>query len=307
MVEGTGALVAPEALRVDAGAITFAALAWGPADGPLALCLHGYPDTARTWRHLGPHLAQRGWRVVAPYTRGYAPTGLAPDGAYEVGALARDGIELHRALGGDDRAVLIGHDWGAATAYTIGAHAPGLFRRIVTLAVAPLPAIASPLRSPAQAVRDRRLIARQLRLSWYMFFQLLPGISERALPRVIPRLWADWSPGYDARDDVPDVLAALAGPEHATAALRYYRAVFLPWMQRRAYAAERARMGDIPAVPLLYLHGERDGCQLPEIAARAADLLAPPSRFELVAGAGHFLHLERPAEVNELIAAFVAP
>ncbi len=70
-----------ETLHLTVENIPFTALAWGPTDGPLALCLHGYPDTARTWRHLGPVLAERGWRVVAPYTRGYAPTGLAADGA----------------------------------------------------------------------------------------------------------------------------------------------------------------------------------------------------------------------------------
>jgi len=87
-----------ERLRLRAGAIDFAALAWGPQDGPLALCLHGCPDTAWTWRWLGPVLAERGWRVVAPWMRGYAPTGLAPDGGYQVGALVRDAVELHRAL-----------------------------------------------------------------------------------------------------------------------------------------------------------------------------------------------------------------
>ncbi|HEY3018911.1 MAG TPA: alpha/beta hydrolase [Solirubrobacteraceae bacterium] len=295
-----------EALRVSVGAMTFAALAWGPPDGPLALCLHGYPDTARTWRHLGPYLAERGWRVVAPYTRGYAPTDLAPDGSYQLGALARDGARLHHALGGDERAVLIGHDWGAATAYVLGAHAPQLFRRIVTMAVAPGPVLVSPFRSPAQVARDLALIGRQLRMSWYMFFQLLPGVSERALRRVIPRLWADWSPGYDAREDVADVFAALNENDRATAALRYYRAFFLPWMRRREYAAEQAHLLEVPPVPLLYLHGERDGCQLPAVARRATAILTPPSRFELVPDAGHFLHLERPAEVNERIAAFIA-
>ncbi|HEY3190418.1 MAG TPA: alpha/beta fold hydrolase [Solirubrobacteraceae bacterium] len=302
---GTRSLDA-EALRLDVGDMTFAALAWGPPDGPLALCLHGYPDTARTWRHLGPHLAERGWRVVAPYTRGYAPTDLAPDGSYQIGALARDGAALHRALGGDERAVLIGHDWGAVTAYALGAHAPQLFRRIVTMAVAPGPVLLSPFRSPSRFFGDLPLIARQLRMSWYMAFQLLPGISERALPRVIPRLWADWSPGYDAREDLADVAAALGRRDHATAALRYYRAFFLPWMRRREYAAEQARVLDLPPVPLLYLHGARDGCQLPEIAARAAQILPSDSRFELVADAGHFLHLERPAYVNERITAFIA-
>jgi len=303
-VAGTRSLDA-EALRLEVGEMTFAALAWGPPDGPLALCLHGYPDTARTWRHLGPHLAERGWRVVVPYTRGYAPTDLAPDGSYQIGALARDGAALHRALGGDERAVLIGHDWGAVTAYTLGAHSPRLFRRIVTMAVAPGPVVLSPFRSPSRFVRDLPLIGRQLRMSWYMAFQLLPGVSERALGRVIPRLWADWSPGYDARDDLADVFAALDGRDRATAAMRYYRAFFLPWMRRREYAAEQSRVLDLPPVALLYLHGERDGCQLPAIARRAAELLPAGSRFELVSGAGHFLHLERPAEVNRLIAAFI--
>jgi len=102
------------------------------------------------------------------------------------------------------------------------------------------------------------------------------------------------------------VFAALDGRDRATAAMRYYRAFFLPWMRRREYAAEQSRVLDLPPVALLYLHGERDGCQLPAIARRAAELLPAGSRFELVSGAGHFLHLERPAEVNRLIAAFIA-
>lgn len=295
-----------EELRLVVGGIDFVALAWGPADGPLALCLHGYPDTARTWRHLGPYLAERGWRVVAPYTRGYAPTGLAPDGSYQLGALTRDVVELHRALGGDERAVLIGHDWGAATAYAVGSHSPQLFRRIVTLAVAPAPVVFSPLSSVKRLVADLPLVARQLRMSWYMAFQLLPGISERALPRLIPRLWADWSPGYDAREDVGHALEALRGPDRATAALRYYRGYFLPWTRHREYAAEQRHMVGVPSGPVLYLHGERDGCLLPEIAKRAADVLPAGSRVELVPGAGHFLQLERPDYVNERIASFIA-
>src|SRR4051812_50081815 len=111
-------------LRVEAGGMTFAALSWGPEDGPLALCLHGYPDTARTWRHLGPHLAERGWRVVAPYMRGYAPTALAPDGDYGLAALARDAVALRDALGGDERAGLLGPDWGAGAGYGAASAVP---------------------------------------------------------------------------------------------------------------------------------------------------------------------------------------
>src|SRR3954452_23921545 len=278
----------------------FAALEWGPADGPLALCLHGYPDTARTWRHLGPFLGERGWHVVAPYMRGYAPTDLAPDGVYQVGALARDANELHAALGGDGRAVLIGHDWGAIAAYGAAGRAPDRWRRVVTMAVAPGPVAFGDI-SPASLP----LVFRQLRMSWYMFWQLLPGIAEQSLRRVIPKLWRDWSPGYDARSDVPEVLAALDGPDRATAALRYYRALFFPWMRSGEYAAEQALIWKLPPQPLLYLHGETDGCQLPEVAARAEHVLEAPSRFAMVRGAGHFLQLERPDEVNALVADFV--
>jgi pimeloyl-ACP methyl ester carboxylesterase len=292
-----------ESLRLRVGDMTFAALAWGPQDGPLALCLHGYPDTAWTWRHLGPHLAAQGWRVVAPFTRGYGPTDLAPDGAYQLGALVRDAEGLYRELGGDERAVLIGHDWGAETGYMVGAHSPGRFARFVGLAVPPTATLQ--FRSPLAFVRDLPLIGRQLRMSWYMFFQLLPGISERMLPRVIPKLWADWSPGYDAREDVDAVYRALEGEGRRTAALRYYRALFLPWMRDDEYAAEQAHELDVPAAPVLYLHGEEDGCLDVALAPRAAPLLGPGSRVEVVPGAGHFLHLERPDDVNARIAAFV--
>ena len=135
-------------LQLHANGMNLAALAWGPDDGPLALCLHGYPDTAQTWRHLGPCLAERGWRVVAPFTRGYGPTDLAPDGAYQLGALARDAQRLTQQLGGDERAVLIGHDWGAETGYMVGAHSPGRFARFVALAVPPTLTIRSAFRSP---------------------------------------------------------------------------------------------------------------------------------------------------------------
>src|SRR5262245_60103212 len=81
--------------------------------GPLALCLHGFPDSAHTWRHLLPMLADAGYRAVAPFLRGYAPSTVSPDDRYQVGVLGLDAIALHDALGGDGDAAIIGHDWGA--------------------------------------------------------------------------------------------------------------------------------------------------------------------------------------------------
>src|SRR5215469_16133323 len=101
--------------------------AGGP--GPLALCLHGFPDTAHTWTRLLPVLAGAGFHAVAPFLRGYAPTTVPADGAYDLGALAADAVALHEMLGGSGDAVLIGHDWGAEIAYAAAAHAPDRWRR----------------------------------------------------------------------------------------------------------------------------------------------------------------------------------
>ncbi len=293
------------AMRYVASGLTFEALTWNPPNpenAPLALCLHGYPDTAWTWRHLGPHLAERGWRVVAPYMRGYAPTELAPDRCYQVGALARDAIEAHRALGGDRRAVLIGHDWGAVATYAVASHSPELFRRVVTLAIPPAAGALSGVLSP----RELPLLARQLRCSWYMVFQQLPGISERSLDRLIPRLWATWSPGYDGVEDVERALEALHGRARRNAAMRYYRALFQPWYRSRRYAAEQRAMVGTPKVPTLYIHGRQDRCMRPELLRFADGELPPGSQTVLVDRAGHFLQLERPEFVNERITEFIS-
>lgn len=291
----------PEHIRYDASGLSFAALAWGDPDAPLALCLHGYPDTAWTWREVGPRIAQRGWRVVAPFARGYGPSDLAPDGAYQVGALARDAIEAHRALGGDDRAVLIGHDWGAIATYAAGAHSPSLYSRMVTMAVPP-PRVAF-----ASLMHPKRVpfALRQLRGGWYVLFQQLPWISERLLPRIVPRLWADWSPGYDATEDLRHVEDALTGPGRRTAALRYYRAMVQPWYRKREYAAEQKHWLHTPAVPTLYLHGAQDGCALAPMADAAAAALSSGSRAMTLPGVGHFLHLEDPDTVAALIGDFI--
>lgn len=292
-----------EQITYQANGLTFHALTWGPSDGPLALCLHGYPDTAWTWRYLGPHLAERGWRVVAPFTRGYGPTDLAPDNCYQVGALAADAVRAHEALGGDGRAVLIGHDWGAITSYPAGAHSPDRFARVVTLAVPPLGAMGGKPRAGFRA--EAALLAKQSWRSWYLGFQQLPRISEASLQRLIPRLWSSWSPGYDAHQDVAHVLESLNTPQRRTAALRYYRALARPWTHLDEYAEFQRHWLATPTNPVLYLHGDQDGCMLAGYAVRAADALTGQSRMELVAGAGHFLHLERPNAVNFLISDFI--
>src|SRR5580765_7671841 len=125
--------------RVEANGLDFGYLEAGT--GPLALCLHGFPDSAWGFRHLLPALAAAGYRAVAPFQRGYAPTAVPADGRYQTGMLAMDAIGLHEALGGDGDAAIIGHDWGASGTYAAAVHAPERWRKVVTMAVPPSGAI----------------------------------------------------------------------------------------------------------------------------------------------------------------------
>lgn len=280
-----------DTLTVAANGLTFGALAWGDPADPLALLVHGYPDTPYTWRRLAPLLAAQDRYVVAPATRGYGPTDVPDDGCYLARVLGEDLVALHAALGGDDRAVLVGHDWGAVAAYAVAASAPTTFRRLVTLAVPPPVALLQAFTS----LRTLPTALRQLGNSWYFAYNQLP--VEGTLDRVVAKHWRDWSPGYDAAEDVAHVLAALDTPARRRAALGYYRQNLRP-----AGAAEGFRA--TPTAPVLYLHGNDDGCMRADLAASAH--LPAGSGFALVPGAGHFLQLEQPEQVHALIEDWIA-
>src|SRR5205085_8411863 len=123
----------PTRIEVDANGIHFVALTMG--EGPLMLCLHGFPDDARTFRHQMPVLAKAGYRVVAPFMRGYAPTSASPAGNYQTAALGRDAAALVEALSPEAKAVVFGHDWGALAAYGAALLAPDRIRKLITAAV----------------------------------------------------------------------------------------------------------------------------------------------------------------------------
>jgi pimeloyl-ACP methyl ester carboxylesterase len=282
---------------VTANGVEFAYLSDGPADGPLALCLHGFPDTAHTWRYLLPRLADAGFHAVAPFLRGYAPTSVPADGMYDTGTLGLDACALHEALGGTADAVLIGHDWGAAATYSAAAYAPERWRRVVAGALAPL-----------ASMGERFFAVDQLKRSWYVFFfqtalaEYAVGLDDFAF---IDRLWADWSPGFDGSWDAARVKEALAGPENLAAAIAYYRAMFAPPPDEPRAAAAREAGSSVVPQPTLYLHGADDGCLAIDVVGPVLDHLGPGSEMVTIEGAGHFLHVERPDVVNDHILRFV--
>src|SRR5665811_1356456 len=117
----------------------------------------------------------------------------------------------------------------------------------------------------------------------------------------ITRLCEAWSPDYDWRQELPDVLAALDTPERISAALGYYRSMFDTTARNPAHQFIRDAADQVADVPVLYLHGADDGCVLQSSLVDVDQYLGAGSQIHTIEGAGHFLHLEKPEVVNKLI------
>src|SRR5580658_7184049 len=115
--------------RVTANGLRFAYLEGG--SGPLVVLLHGWPDTPHTWDHQLAALAGAGFRVAAPWLRGYPPTEIPRSGYFDIGTLAVDARELIGVLGGGDPCLLVGQDWGASIGYQVLAAFPEVVRSAV--------------------------------------------------------------------------------------------------------------------------------------------------------------------------------
>jgi pimeloyl-ACP methyl ester carboxylesterase len=277
--------------RIRANGLDFAYVEEG--DGPLVILLHGFPDTAHSWSHQLPALAAAGYRAVAPWLRGYAPTEIPRDGFYDRATLATDIAELIRALGGGKPVHLIGQDWGASITYSVLAAFPELVRRAVVMAVP----------HPAQVVKSL-LDAKHVHRSFHWWFFQLPDLPERALAAndfaFIDYLWSYWtSPGYQDAAHLAEVKAMLAEPGVLEATLGYYRAMLNPRKGDPRLEKMRPDMNRPIAVPTLALCGGDD--LRAELMTDQAQYFCGEYSFKLVAGAGHFLHREKPAKVTRLI------
>lgn len=250
--------------------------------GPLVLLVHGFPDTAHGWDATMSALAQAGFRVVAPFTRGIHPTQIPTDGTYDIESLGRDVLALIEALG-ETQAIVVGHDWGAGAAYVAASLAPERVKLLVTMAI-PHPGG----------------VSRTPRVAWALrhFFTLRRGGAPAKLRAndfaLVDELVARWSPAWKniPASETTQVKKAFAEPGVVEAALGYYRAVSLV----RIPAITKQKV----AVPAIAFAGEHDLIS-PRLYEKARHMFERSYEVVQVPG-GHFMHREHPQHfIAELV------
>jgi pimeloyl-ACP methyl ester carboxylesterase len=252
-------------------------------DGPVVLLLHGWPDSHRLWRHQVDALVAAGFRTIAPDLRGFGESERPPDvESYGLLTLVGDVIGLLDHLG-VQRAHVVGHDWGAALAWLLGAFAPERVDHLAVLSV-----------GHPRAFRDAGFEQREK--SWYMLLFQFEGVAEQWLSADDFANFRAWSHHPD-----PDaVVAGLARPGALTASLNWYRANLPP-------AALIEPPLEIPSVaaPTLGIWSSGDFALTEAQMSGSAAHVTGPWRYERVETAGHWFQLEQPEQVSKLLLDFL--
>lgn len=255
------------------------------ADAPLVICLHGFPDTAWNFVPVLNALAARGYRAVAPFLRGYAPTELPVDGDVCWATLAADLIALICALSPNAPVYVVGHDWGSIILQLASKQEPQLFRRIVLCAVPHL----------------RRFFflpsLKQLARSHYILRFQAPRWAERRLPRddfdwIKNVLIRRWSPTWQFDDaTLNSMVASFRDPARLKAAIDYYRGLCAALLDSKLRRLVFAPI----TVPAMMIYGSEDGCIGAEMYARQEHLFSAGLTMCEATGRGHFMNIEDPA------------
>ncbi len=285
-------------IKIEANGLTFSAFESGA--GQTVLCLHGFPDNLRSFRHQLPFLAESGYHAISPALRGYEPSSQpGPEIAnYHPMRAAADAIAWAESMG---KVHLIGHDWGGIAAYQAAAQRPDLFHSLTVIAI--------PHTSALQQRAALRFLPGQLRKSWYIFFFQLRGLADHIVERndfaFIKWLWREWSPGFSPEPgELESVVKTLSAPGVRHAALGYYRAMLSTRLEdskkMNATAAQPIQ------VPTLAITGALDGCMDTRFFDHVPpDIFPKGLRTERIEGAGHFVHQEDPKRVNAILEEFL--
>ena len=299
----------PRFIRVAANGINFEVATLGSGDR-LALCLHGFPEHAYSWRHQMPLLERLGYRVWAPNLRGYGGTDSPQEiSAYKPRILIEDVAALINAAGAKET-LLLAHDWGGALAWSLAieqarqaesARAGGSIQQpqlIDKLVIMNLP-------HPACFARELRK-PPQLLQSWYMFFFQLPWLPEFMLGRRNFRATSGVirgtarNPARFTDEDLEVYRANAARPGGLTAMINWYRALF----RGRKGRQFGSRSVPVIHVPTLFLWGDADTA-LNIRTTRGTEKYVSDLTFRVFPGVSHWIQQEAPEAVNAMLEAWL--
>jgi pimeloyl-ACP methyl ester carboxylesterase len=272
-------------------------------EGPLVVCLHGFPDNYESFQNQIQPFVTAGYRIVCPMMPGFAPGTEPSSGSntpvYAVSKII-DVIEVLLNASGEKKCHLVGHDWGALVAYMVAHERPDL---LISLAVLSIPYnVSLPrviLRCPSYG----------LGASWYVSFFQLKGLADWWVKqnnwKFIDMLYRTWCPTWKNYDDrLASTKETLKAPGVLKSCLSYYRNSLFG-LNSASFKFRRLFNGTI-TVPTLGIRGEVDGC-MPEVSW---EQVSPKSfrnglTLEVMPGIGHFPQLEDPQWISERLVRWV--
>lgn len=272
----------------------------GPRDGEPLLLLHGWPDDPRTFDKVLPALHAAGFRTYAPWLRGFGATRFRSADTMRSGemvAIAKDMLDFADALE-LSRFSVVGHDWGARTAYNLACLAPERLERMACIAVAWEP---GELKTPSLG---------QAQSYWYQWFLCTdPGVASlrndgRAFAR---RQWENWAPrGWFSDAEFDATASSFDNPDWAAITIHSYRVRWGEADKDPHYAAldQKRLAARSIAVPTLLIHGEADGATLAATSEDKDRYFDARYVRRVLPGIGHFPTREAPVETGRLILEF---
>lgn len=296
----------------------------GPPGGPVVVLAHGFPELAFSWRHQIPALAAAGYRVLAPDQRGYGGSSCPEEiEAYDIAALTGDLVGLIDAVGAE-RAVLVGHDWGATVAWSVPLLFPDRVAAVAGLSVPPVPRPQTP---PTEAYR--RIFGDNF---FYVLYFQQPGVADAemaadpraAMVRMLGGMRAPMDESAAIRMLTPGqegFIERLAEPEClpewlTEGELDYYVAEFgrtgftgaLNWYRNfdRNWEIMARPVTETIAVPGLFVGGTADPVLAFTRTDRAREVAKGPYRQVMLDGAGHWIQQERSEETTHELLSFLS-
>jgi pimeloyl-ACP methyl ester carboxylesterase len=285
-----------QTLRTDALEIAYEAT--GPQNGCPIVLVHGWPDDAHCWDKVTPALVSKGFRVLAPYLRGFGPTRFLSSQTMrsgQVSALATDLANFLSGLG-IRKSLLVGHDWGARTGCAFSALYPERVSGLVTLSVG------YPFNFSAA-----QMDYAQSHAYWYQWLMATERgreVVERDRRRFCKFLWHLWSPSWEFSERDFDAAAkSWENPDWAAITIHSYRQRWGEANGDPAYENLDLQLATVPAirVPTVVLHGEEDRASLPQSSEGKSNYFISGYRRRLIPNVGHFIPREAPEVVLEEI------